>query len=214
MWPSDAIRWQGNESTLAQVMAWCLTAPSHYRNQCWLIISKVLWQSWVDLKILISKTRLKIKFLESHSDLTGHNELKIDIMGVSWEIFQVNATEPIDDMSTLLQVTDWCHQVTSRYLSQCWPRSISPYGMSRPQWIRHMPTFTESTQIHWNKNVILAEFELLTMLKVFKMWFSDATSDKSFVNFTFLFHCTYISCQTLCLKIPKRHGTKSNIPTA
>ena len=45
LWPSDAIRRQGTESTLAQVMACCLTAPSHYLNQCWLIISKVLWHS-------------------------------------------------------------------------------------------------------------------------------------------------------------------------
>ena len=28
-----------------QVMAWCLTAPSHYLNQCWLLISEVLWHS-------------------------------------------------------------------------------------------------------------------------------------------------------------------------
>ena len=28
-------------STLAQVMACCLTAPSHYLNQCWLIISEI-----------------------------------------------------------------------------------------------------------------------------------------------------------------------------
>ena len=27
------------QSTLVQVMAWCLMAPSHYLNQCWLIIS-------------------------------------------------------------------------------------------------------------------------------------------------------------------------------
>ena len=32
-------------STLAQVMACCLMAPSHYLNQYWLIISKVLWHS-------------------------------------------------------------------------------------------------------------------------------------------------------------------------
>ena len=32
-----------SRSTSAQVMACCLTAPSHYLNQCWLIISKVLW---------------------------------------------------------------------------------------------------------------------------------------------------------------------------
>ena len=39
--PSDAIWRQRSGSTLAQVMACCLTAPSHYLNQCWLIISKV-----------------------------------------------------------------------------------------------------------------------------------------------------------------------------
>ena len=43
--PSDAIRRQGTESTLAHIMACCLMAPSHYLNQCWLIISKVLWHS-------------------------------------------------------------------------------------------------------------------------------------------------------------------------
>ena len=30
-------------STMVQVMAWCLTAPSHHLNQWWLIISQVLW---------------------------------------------------------------------------------------------------------------------------------------------------------------------------
>ena len=34
-------------STLAQVKAGCLTAPSHYLNQCWLIIKDVLWHSTV-----------------------------------------------------------------------------------------------------------------------------------------------------------------------
>ena len=37
--PSDAIWRQGSMSTLVQVMACCLTAPSHYLPQCWLIIS-------------------------------------------------------------------------------------------------------------------------------------------------------------------------------
>ena len=43
--PSDAIWQQRSGSTLAQVMACCLTAPSHYLNQCWLIISKAEWHS-------------------------------------------------------------------------------------------------------------------------------------------------------------------------
>ena len=42
---SDAILQHRSGSTLAQVMACCLTVPSHYLNQCWLIISNVLWHS-------------------------------------------------------------------------------------------------------------------------------------------------------------------------
>ena len=40
LWPSDVIWRQGSRSTLDQVMAWCLRAPSHYLNQCWLIIDE------------------------------------------------------------------------------------------------------------------------------------------------------------------------------
>ena len=32
-------------ATLVQVMAYCLTAPSHYLNQFWLLINEVLWYS-------------------------------------------------------------------------------------------------------------------------------------------------------------------------
>ena len=32
-------------STLDQVLACCLTVPSHYLNQCWLLITKLLWHS-------------------------------------------------------------------------------------------------------------------------------------------------------------------------
>ena len=38
-WPGDAIWWHRFGSTLGQVMACCLTAPIHYQNQCWLMIS-------------------------------------------------------------------------------------------------------------------------------------------------------------------------------
>ena len=43
--PSDAILRHRIGSNLAQVMVCCLTAPSHYLNQCWLIITKVQWCS-------------------------------------------------------------------------------------------------------------------------------------------------------------------------
>ena len=31
----------------------------------------------------------------------------------------------------------WCRQATSHYLSQCWPTSPSPYGVTRPQWVNY-----------------------------------------------------------------------------
>ena len=41
-----------------------------------------------------------------------------------------------DDKSTLVHVMAWCRQATSHYPSQCWPRSMSPYGVSRPWWVK------------------------------------------------------------------------------
>ena len=43
----------------------------------------------------------------------------------------------IDDQSALVQVMAWCHQATSHYLSQYWPRSMSPNGVTRPQWVEY-----------------------------------------------------------------------------
>ena len=40
MWPCDITWWHRSGSTLAQVMACCLMATSHYLNQCWLIINE------------------------------------------------------------------------------------------------------------------------------------------------------------------------------
>ena len=45
LWLSDAIWRHRSGSTLAQVMGCCLMAPSHYLNQCWLLISEILWHS-------------------------------------------------------------------------------------------------------------------------------------------------------------------------
>ena len=47
---------------------------------------------------------------------------------------------PSDDKSTLVQVMAWCRQAASHYLSQCCPRSLSPYGVTRPQWVNHVKT--------------------------------------------------------------------------
>ena len=46
-----------------------------------------------------------------------------------------------DDKSTLVQVMAWCRQATSHYLGQCWPRSMSPFGVTRPQWVNILMYF-------------------------------------------------------------------------
>ena len=79
-WPSDAIWRQRYGSTSVQVMACCLMAPTHYLNQCWLTMNKVLWHSYEGIIIRRSedtnhKTRLKFAFLRSQPHLLGINEL-------------------------------------------------------------------------------------------------------------------------------------------
>ena len=77
--PSDAIwRWR-SWSTLVQVMACCLTAPSHYLNQCWLIISTVQCHpsesNFTKDTSAISEITLKMTYLKFCSYRPGANEL-------------------------------------------------------------------------------------------------------------------------------------------
>ena len=68
---------------------------------------------------------------------------KLILMIGGWAIFKKIALrwmsqDRIDDKSTLVQVMAWCRQATSHYLSQCWPRSVLPYGVTRPQWVNSL----------------------------------------------------------------------------
>ena len=59
-----------------------------------------------------------------------------DGWGISCEIALIlMSLDFTDDQLTLVQVMAWCRQATSHYLSQCWPRSMSLYGVTRPQWV-------------------------------------------------------------------------------
>ena len=50
-------------------------------------------------------------------------------------------------MSSLDQVMVWCHQATSPFLSQCWPRSTSSYGITRPQQVKQWSNIKWATKI-------------------------------------------------------------------
>ena len=64
----------------------------------------------------------------------------IDSWGISCEIgLRWMPLDLTDDKSTMVQVMGWCRQATSHYLSQCWPRLLSPYSVTRPQWVNLLP---------------------------------------------------------------------------
>ena len=63
--------------------------------------------------------------------------LAIDGWGISCKIALIwMLLDFTDDQSTLVQVMAWCRQATSHYRSQCWPRTMSPNGVTRPQWVK------------------------------------------------------------------------------
>ena len=71
-----------SQQSLDLIMVCCLMAPSHYKKQCWLIISGVLWNApegnftgMLLLKISILNISLKIIILNLEPHLSGVNEL-------------------------------------------------------------------------------------------------------------------------------------------
>ena len=77
--------------------------------------------------------------------------LVIDRWGISCEIALIwMSLDFTDDQSTLVQVMAWCHQATSHCLSQGWLSSLSPCGVTRPQWVkaRYRVSFLSSKSWH------------------------------------------------------------------
>ena len=135
LWSCDVIWWHRSGSTLAQVMACCLMAPSHYLNQSWphqwgpvTITSGQFHKKYIP-QSSITKISLKIMSLKFHSNLLGANELKYwglnkmatilqaAISNLFWKSKSVyygsNFTEffskgAIDRNSALVEVMAWC----------------------------------------------------------------------------------------------------------
>ena len=62
--------------------------------------------------------------------------LLFGIFSSSYDIaFRWMPPEFTDDKSTLVQVMAGCCQATSHSQCQCWPRTTSPYGITRLQWV-------------------------------------------------------------------------------
>ena len=64
-------------------------------------------------------------------------------------VFRVNIATIWVPTNLILQSMAWCHQAASPYLSQCWPGSVRPYVISRPQWFNSLGP---SDAIWWHRS--------------------------------------------------------------
>ena len=114
-------------------LASCWT-PTHYLNQCWHVVNS------------LSPGKFEWNFVY----VIFKRILVIDGCGFCCEIALIwMSLDFTDNQSTLVQVMAWCCQETSHYLSQCWPRSLSPYGITRPQWVNW------PLRINWSQNLTI-----------------------------------------------------------
>ena len=81
-------------------MAWCLTAPTHYLNQCWLIIKGVLWHS------------PESNFTGNAQDINSWNEFEFTISKLFPHF--PGADELNDKLQCLLQLF-WCWGLLLKY---------------------------------------------------------------------------------------------------
>ena len=119
------------------IWKWCLLHGSHfdYASMCWETPGKAIVQE-------------KILFVLTHWPL---RKLDAILPSITLQFWQFS-----DNKSTMVQVMAWCHQAASDYLSQCWPRFVSPHGITMSQqtnaWNPHqkfVPLFQFTESQHW-----------------------------------------------------------------
>ena len=66
-----------------------------------------------------------------------------------------------DDKSTLVQVMAWCRQATSHHLNQWWPRSLSPYGVARIQWVKYVRVCVMQSCENLTQNILMQNCGIL-----------------------------------------------------
>ena len=75
--------------------------------------------------------------------------LVIDGYGVQCQVALIwTSMDLTNDKLTLVQVMAWCREATSHYLSQCWSRSLLPYGVIWPKWVKMFGWAIEIVQEH------------------------------------------------------------------
>ena len=121
-----------NIPALVQIMAWCCPGDKPLSEPmlvCLLTHICITRPQWVN-------SLAPGRFPRNFRWLICKPVFVIDGWGLSCDTaLGWMSQDPIDDKSTSVQVMSWCRQETSHYLSQCWPISMLPYGVTRPQWV-------------------------------------------------------------------------------
>ena len=121
---NDAIWRHRCRSVLVQVMACCLTAPSHYLKQSWLISSKVRLHSSTFWQVIthpsITKISLKITQLKFHINLPGANESNNGLLYRRYIVSTVFKSESCSDFTIHIKCFKccWTHVPCLKYWSE------------------------------------------------------------------------------------------------
>ena len=98
----------------------------------------------------------------------------VDGWGISCEIVLILLSlDFIDDQSTLVQVMVWCRQATSHYLSQCWPRSLSPHGVTRPQCVN---MYMSKINQEWSAKLIPVDYQHIAEAAQWRLDYVEKTN--------------------------------------
>ena len=142
-----------------QEMACCHMTPGHYLNPCltsvealmkFMIRSNDIWKlfsTWTNTSthwpLWDVEESVYFKLISRIDNFSPSNEIGL------WWVPQI----PIDDKWTLVWVIARCHQMTCHCLSQCLPRSVSWYGITRPQWVNghFMPSWMPGSRDYLSK---------------------------------------------------------------
>ena len=102
----------------------------------------VQWRFDIFLVVSMNKTINSLapgRSSRDFEDVIFNLALLIDIFKSSYDnVLRWMPYNLTGDKSTLVQVMAWCRQATSHYLNQCWLRSPTPYGVTRPQWVEQI----------------------------------------------------------------------------
>ena len=146
----------------------CLQCSSYIFTHAFEVLHRVLFQILIngfggpDFPQMLEDTLWKInslapsRFWLNFRGVIFKQILVIDGWVISCEItLRWMSQGHTDDKSILVQVMAWCHQAASHYLSQCWSRSLSPYGVTKPQWVNSSVNHTLTPEYNISRHFII-----------------------------------------------------------